>query len=483
MTPRPGAARLASDLLLALASVAGVTALGRAAHANAATIGFVYLVVVLVVALRSSLATALAASVAATGCFNYFFFPPVGTFTIADPSNWVALGTFFLASFVVTRLVARSERRAREAESRRREVEALYDLSVDLFTSTNRIGGVGEAAGRALRTLGARGSGLQVLSEGGSGPRLERVFGGAEPPENALVVESVARRGEVVEVPAPGGERDVYLPLVLGGRPVGVLVAHGIRSGGAALQSVGRLVALAVERERFLAERLHMDSLRESDALKTSILRAVSHDLRSPVTAIRAGLEGLRRRTPEGETLSGLVSVSREAERLSRRIDNLLAMARLDAGTLAPAPEPVPAGDLFRAALEQLPLVLAGRRVDASVEAETPDVYADPVLAVEVLVNLLENAARVSPADSAIELLAAPDPFDAARVQLDVRDRGPGVPPGLRTGAAPGDTGAGLGLEICRGLARALSGSVVHLGRPGGGTIARFEVPAARMAP
>ena len=174
--------------------------------------------------------------------------------------------------------------------------------------------------------------------------------------------------------------------------------------------------------------------------------------------------------------------VARETERLSRRIDNLLAKARLDAGAYVPHPEPSPAADLFRAVREALPFVLAGRDVEVSVPVETPDVWADPALAVEILTNLLENAVRAAPPGTALSLAAASSPLDPSRVRLEILDRGPGVPHEIR-GGTPSPAGemarGGLGLEICRSLARALGGQVAILDRPGGGTIARLELPAA----
>jgi len=310
------------------------------------------------VATRFGLAASAAASLVATACYNYYFLPPHGAWTIADPQNWAALAVFLVASVLVSRLVARERRRAEEAEERRREIEAL-----------------------------------------------------------------------------------------------------------------------SAEREKFLEERAHLEALRESDALKTSLLRAVSHDLRTPITAIRMGLERLGR----GADRDTVDEVARETERLSRRIDNLLAMARLDAGAYAPRPEPSPAADLFRAAREALPHVLAGRDVQVSVAEGTPDAWTDPALTVEILTNLLENAVRAAPAGTPLSLAASPSPLDSRRVRLEVLDRGPGVPAEIRTGsAAPGDVGrVGLGLAICDSLARALGGQVLLLDRPGGGTTARFELPAA----
>jgi two-component system, OmpR family, sensor histidine kinase KdpD len=384
----------------------------------------------------------------------------------------------------VSRLVANEQRRAEEAEARRKEMEALYELSVDLFVATNRVGALGDAAGRALRSIGAQGGAL-VLFPGLSGRGDVVVATGDHRLDGPdALLESVGRSGETVEVPAADGARDAYLPLALGGHASGVLLVRGTRADRHALASVGRLVALAVEREKFLEERTHLEALRESDSLKTSLLRAVSHDLRTPLTAIRLGLERLRRSSAD---TAGVDAVSAETERLSRRIDNLLAMGRLDAGTYVPRPEPAPPADLFRATLESLPLVLAGRSVGVSVAPETPDVLADPTLAVEILANLLENAARAAAPPAALELAAEPHPTDAGRVRLDVRDRGAGVPAEVKraasSGASPAEAGrGGLGLVICASLARAMGGSVALLDRPGGGTIARLDLPAAPEA-
>ncbi len=451
--------------------------MGRAFEANATTAGFVFLIAVLGAAVARGFVAGTAASVAAALAFNFFFLPPIGTFTIAHASNWVALGAFLVASTVTSRLVAQARQRAAEADARRAEVEALYDLSIDLFAATNRVGALGVAAGRALRTIGAAGGGLVLFRDGPGHADVVFDLAGSLAPDDSLI-ETVGRRGETAEVPAPDGARDVYLPLAVGGKPTGVLVARGTRAEKAALESVGRLVALAVERDRFLRERDHLEALRESDSLKTSLLRAVSHDLRTPMTAIRMGLERLSR----GGGKETFDEVARETERLSRRIDNLLAKARLDAGAYVPHPEPSPAADLFRAVREALPFVLAGRDVEVSVPVETPDVWADPALAVEILTNLLENAVRAAPPGTALSLAAAASPLDPSRVRLEILDRGPGVPHEMR-GGAPSPAGetarAGLGLEICRSLAHALGGQVVILDRPGGGTVARLELPAA----
>jgi two-component system sensor histidine kinase KdpD len=459
-------------------AVALVTGVGRWAGANAPTIVSFYLVAVLGLAAWGGWAVGATASVAAMLCFNYFFLPPLGTLTIAEPANWVALLSFLIASTFASRLVTTARRQAGEAQRRRREVEILYELSFALFAVSQRPGVLGEAAARTLRALGAD-SGLLLLGDG-----VEAASAVGEP----IATEEAALR-EVREsrhIVDRGSQ--IYLPLEVGGTLNGVLVARGAGVPRTVLEPAGRLLGLAVERERLLAESAHLEAMRESDVLKTSLLRAVSHDLRTPLTTMRLEIESLDRRLAgQPEALASVRGLSLEQERLARRIDNLLSMARLEAGVARPRPEPVPAASLFRAARESLALVLAGRQIETRVEPRCPDLWTDPSLTLEVLVNLLENAARAASPDRPIEIAAGPA---AEGVWVEVRDRGPGLPAGVRRllesprdprrTAESGDSASGgLGLRIAQGLLRANDGALALLDRPGGGTIARLTLPAA----
>ncbi len=477
--------------LAAPLAVAAVTALGRWAGANAPTIGSIYLVAVLGLAAWGGWAVGATASVAAMLCFNYFFLPPLGTLTIAEPANWVALLSFLVASTFASRLVATARRQADEAQQRRRQVETLYDLCFGLFTASQRSGALGEAAARTLAAIEAS-AGVLFLGEG---DEVASIIGdlGEEPIEVSPEAAAEARASHrIVEGEADGG-RITYLPLEIGGVLTGLLVARGALAPRAVLAPAARLLALAVERERLLAESAHLVAMRESDTLKTSLLRAVSHDLRTPLTAMRLEIESLERHLADDREGRAIVQgLSLEQERLARRIDNLLSLARLEAGVARPHPEPVPAASLFRAARESLALILAGRPLALAVAADCPELWADPALALEVLVNLLENAARAAPPQKPLELAAGPglDGRDAAgSVWIEVRDRGPGLPPGvrrllaspreLRSAGDSGDSAAGgLGLQIARGLAAANGGALALLERAGGGTIARLTLPA-----
>src|SRR5713226_2512860 len=159
------------------------------------------------------------------------------------------------------------------------------------------------------------------------------------------------------------------------------------------------------ELEMVIAENAHLQAVRESEAMKTSLLRAISHDLTTPITAITLRTESLRRHAADdADLLEDLSAIAEETSRLRRRIDNLLSMARLEAGKAMPHREPTPPADIFRAARENLPLVFAARTIAMNVAADCPDANVDPSLALEILVNLLENAHRVSPPAETIEL-------------------------------------------------------------------------------
>lgn len=472
--------------LMALAGTAAVTAAGRGLQLNPQTIGFAFLIVVLLTSLRGGLLTGVVASIVSTLCYNFFFFPPLYTFVIHDESNWVALAAFLVTSIVVSRLVLSAQTHGRRAEDRSAELETLYGLSVDLFSVASHVGALGEAAGRALALLGAREGGLVVFE----GPRQNILHWTGEASEEiAQRIATVRRQLHAPLQTASSLGRDVYLPLVIGGETTGVLVARGTPASIAALVSASRLVALALERERLLEKSAHVEALRQSEELKTSLLRAISHDLTTPLTALTIHTEALRRKASADEELRATVSgITSETGRLRRRIGNLLAMARLEAGKSRPHPEPTPPADLFRAARENLPLVFESRRVIVRVDDECPDVYADPSLLLEVLVNLIENAHQASPAGAPLDLLAHGHPFDPSQVRLEVRDRGPGLPAGVTdtdgniVASAAGDVAQrGLGLEIARSLTVANCGTISIGPRDGGGTVARLDMPAARL--
>jgi two-component system sensor histidine kinase KdpD len=274
-------------------------------------------------------------------------------------------------------------------------------------------------------------------------------------------------------------ERDIFVPLLVRGQSMGVLVCIGTRAARSAVESVAKVLTLALERQELLRERAHIQALRESEALKTALLRAVSHDLSTPLTAIGFQIDALKRLVAGQEALANVGELEAEASRLRRRIEDLLALGRLEAGNVVPRPEPVPPADLFRSARESLSLLR--RPLHLRIDEDCPEIFADPSLALEIVVNLLENADRASAEGVPVELVArAAD----GNVLLGVLDRGrgiPQVPPGREIEASD-VLPRGLGLEIAQRFAAASGGSVRLESRPGGGVAAWVHLPAAPVA-
>jgi two-component system sensor histidine kinase KdpD len=454
-------------ILLSALAVAAATAAARLAGFNPPTAGFLFLLVVLFSATVGGLSAGVASSILATVAFNYFFFPPIGTFHIADAENWLALAAFLVVSTVASRLVTLARAQAERAGARATEVQTLYDLSVELFLVASGEDALARVASRALKATGARNGGVALFGQDGEPRWLGWIT--AQPDEAVEKrVRSVRVHRQTLEFSTSGG-RDLYVPFSATGE-LGVLVALRTTATRAAVESTARLLTLAMERGQLLAQRAHVEALRESESMKTALLRAVSHDLATPLTAITVQVASLQRQLAGHPTSKTLGLLADEVARLKRRIDNLLSMARLETGSVAPRPEPIPSPDLFRAARENLG---AAGVFTVRVEPGCPDVFADPSLALEIIVNLVENARRASPPGETVELVAETDPDDPERVRLGVLDRGTGI------GQAPDAPPRGLGLEIARRFAEASGGAVTIQPRSGGGTSVWVTLPSA----
>jgi two-component system, OmpR family, sensor histidine kinase KdpD len=403
---------------------------------------------------------------------------------VDDPENWIALATFLLTSLLANRLLVRERVQAASARTSHEEIEALYEMSVALLRGTGGIEHIGDAAARYLGRIGASSGGVILF---GASPQHQQVLAWCGLPisdEVEDIAAGVGRHGRMTDIPSRFG-RDVCIPLMVAGRVRAALVARSAALTRSALESAANLLAFAIERNRFLHERAHVEALRETSELKTSLLQAVSHDLKSPLTVLAVESEALDRiGVAEGRAAAHVRTIRDEVARLHRRIENLLSVARSEAGIVAPRTEPTPAADLFRAARESLRTLTDGRAISTTVRDDTPDLLVDPSLALEIVINLLENADRASSASSAIELSASPSDDLQGRVWIEVRDRGSGLDAEqlrrVRTLDASATGGGGMGIELARTLALLSGGSVEWFARPDGGTIARLDLPAAR---
>jgi two-component system sensor histidine kinase KdpD len=419
------------------------------------SLGVLYVFAVLPVAVLFGLAYALPVSIASILAFDWFFLPPRHTFELRDSENWVALAVYLATSVVVSELAAGARRRAAEAEQRERESALLADVSAGLLEAAHVQSELRRIAAGVARVLGA--------------------------PRGSIEVESRRR---------PDGGEKAY-DLAVGDRHVGRLFLEAGAEPAVAdrvLPAVASVLAVAIDRERFAARALETEALRRSDRMKTAILRAVSHDLRSPLTAIVAAAEGLESRSlvlTEDDRAALLATIRSEAERLDRLVANLLDLSRLEAGAAKPRPELWAVDALVARALEDLGE--GARRVDVSLPAETLAVRVDGAQIERVLVNLLDNALKHSSPSDSVELGVEGDAGDAI---VRVVDRGPGLSdqdlerifePFERAGREPVGRGSGLGLAIARGFAAVNGGRLWAQSPPGGGAEFVLALPQAQV--
>jgi two-component system sensor histidine kinase KdpD len=481
----------------ALTALAAVTLLLRAGlHvSNAATISVTYLLLVLLVAATSRLAIAVVTSIAAMLCLNFFFLPPVGTFTIADPHNWVALCAFLVVSLVASHLSAVARARTDEAVGRRNELARLFDLSRDVLMITDSREALADLARAISRRFDLEFVAVAVPRDGDwdvfqAGARTieldtRQLAGAYAAAQTTLEFDAYARTYAGHRTTTVAGEVVRLVPLRLGTKPIGVLAAAGRPVEAGTLDTLAGVVAIAIERAHFLEERKAGELTRQSEQLKTALLASLSHDLRTPLTAIRIAAGNLKAsELAAADRVDQSDVILSEAERLTRLFENLLEMARIDAGVIDSELRWTHPSEIVAAAREQVEQTLQGHKLEVTIEPDLP-VRLDPRLTATALAHLLENAAQYSPPGSAVRLTVR---VGRDGLTLQVRDHGPGIAaadlPHLferfyRGSAARSRTsGTGMGLWIVRGLLAAENGRVWAEDCADGGAQFTIVVPA-----
>jgi two-component system sensor histidine kinase KdpD len=450
----------------ALAAVAAVTtAYTRWLDVtNATTIALSFLLIVLVVAATCRLWVALLTSVAAMLCINFFFLPPLRTLTIGDPQNWVALITFLAVSLVASNLSSVARTRTNEAVARRDEVARLFDLSRDIFLLTDGDETIGPLANLIARRFALdyvaiclpQGDDWRIAEGGSLMLALDRSG------LSAAMTESEKHQSMDI-----AGHQVRLVPLRFGARAVGVLAAAGRPIEAGTLDAIGGIAAIAVERAQFLTERKATELSRRSEELKSALLASLAHDLRTPLTAIRVAATNLQASWPSDEERreqSALVLT--EVGRLTRLFQNILEMARIDAGAIGADLRWVHPSEIVAAARDQVGDTLARHELRTDVESDRL-VRVDPRLTATALAHLLENAAQYTPPGSPVEVTAA---VTDAGLVIRVRDRGPGIAthdlPHIferfyRGAEAKAHvSGTGMGLSIAQGMVAAERGHI-----------------------
>lgn len=476
-------AALTGGALTRVAVVLGIVAamtftFFRLIPVNATTTGFAYLVAILFTAARWGLVEAIVGSVASVLCFNFFFFPPIGTFTVADPQNWVALFAFLATAITASQLSAQVRKRALEAQNRQKEMEKLYALSRSLLLIEPLQSVPRHLANQVAQCFGASAVALYDRTAGElyrSGPED---FPGLDDQ-----LRQAAVQGTLFHNPATG---TVITAIRLGSEPIGSLGISGVELSDSALQSLANLAAIGLERARAQEAAGRAEAARQSEELKSTLLDAIAHEFKTPLTTIKAATTALLSDDPpKPQRQKGFITiVDEEADRLSRLVTDAIQMARIEAGRVQLRRENCSIGEIIARVVENMDSALAERKVELRISRELRDAPADGELIELAVRQLLDNAVKYSPGCSPISISAE---LREGSVMVSVADHGPGIPDAERLrifekfyrARAPHHQipGAGLGLAIAREIVHAHNGEIWVESRPGHGSVFRFSLP------
>ncbi len=458
----PGAALVGLEIVAAVALASGgVAALQSSTGVQGLAI--LYLLAVLAIAIRRGLVPALITAVLSSLTFNYFFLPPRHELAIAHSQDVVELVVLLIAAVVVGRLAAVARERAAEAEARaglaadrEREAKLLAEVASAILA--------GESVGAQLESIGKR-----------------------------IALATGAGRARVVIGPVPAPQPDeTTVPLQVRAGNAWLYLTGDVGWEPAAIERVaepiGRLIDVAVERERVSERAADSEAARRAEVTKTAILHAISHDLRSPLTAITTAGSALALGVSEAERTELVEVIESESARLAKLVDDLLDLSRIESGAVAPQADWCDLHDVVASAAAH---TSGEHPIEFRLPADLPLVRADAAQLERVFSNLIENAVKFSPPGAPVRITGG---ASAGRVAVRVADQGSGIPRRYRSqvfepffrarderagGSGGGPGGSGLGLAICRGFVEANGGRIVLQTGRDTGTIFTVSFPVA----
>jgi two-component system sensor histidine kinase KdpD len=445
------------------------------------------LLLVLFLAARWGLRYAVATSVAATGAYNFYFLPPIGTFTIGDPQNWLGIFVFLTVAVVGSRLSERAREEAEDARRRQRELEVLYGLSRQLLQAENVAGLLNAISPAIMLVTRADAIVLYLLD----GDRRYMAGDGAEIQMDDIGLRQLAQTlpsAEMVGLQA-------RIPLRVGVRPRGLLLIYGL-SGGVrvsteTLEAIGGLISVSIDRAQALEDVTRGEAAKESERLRSLMIDSITHELRTPLTAIKAAASTLLLPKGMGHTLDGeeqrelLTVIDEESDRLNQLVTEAVEMAQLDTREVHMTFAPTAVGAVVERALANCSSLLDSREVKVRLPT-LPLVKADEEFITKVLTNLIENAAKYSPAGSPISISAE---RKDGMVSVNVADRGIGIDLSEQSliferfyrASVPSQQtwGTGMGLAISRAIIDAHHGTLSVTSQLGEGSVFSFTLPVA----
>ena len=471
----------AGSWITTFGALAGIVLLyQRWLHVNPTTVALTLVLFVLLVAAKLSLRCALTASVAAAACYNFYFLPPVGTFTVSDPQNWLALFAFLATSVVGSRLAQKVRNEAEQARVGERELEVLFALSRELLQTQN----VAELLTvlPLLVNMAARvESSTLYLLEG------DRIYQAGAHPTTPVETAHLRQLALTLMSPEVLPSGAVHIPLRAGVRPRGLLKLMDVRLSQKTLEAIGGLTSVALDRVQALEDVARSEATRESERLRTLILDTITHELRTPLTSIK-GATGTLLAMDEVEPQARhelLIIIEEEADRLNRLVSRATEMAQIESQEVHMSFAPVDLQGVVAEAQESCAWVSAAHPLTVALPVSRR-VMADRIMIAKVICNLLENAAKYSEAGAPIFVSA--EEKDGFLV-TSVADRGKGISPAeqdfifdrlYRSQVHRDQTsGTGMGLAISRAIIKAHNGSLTVTSQVDHGSVFSFSLPTS----
>jgi two-component system sensor histidine kinase KdpD len=419
-TPISAPLRYAFRTAGAAVSVLALTAFDlRLIHANSATAGFTFIVLILGLATWVGLRESITASLLSVAVYNFFFLPPVGTFTIADPQNWVALFAFLATAITVSQLSSNARRKAEEARARQDELERMYDFSRGLILGKEDRSLADQIISQIFESFGVQGARFYDSATG----ITSKIEGAESVFQDSQLVE-VANSGRVWKDESAAA---LIVPVRLGGASLGSLgLAGKMALSEVGLQAVAQLIAIAIERARVQEIAARNEATRENEQLKSTLLDALAHEFKTPLTSVKAATTTLLSATTLNvlEQRELISIVNEEADRMTRLVNDSIELARMGTETLALQKELCTPEQIIFSALEELRSLFEGRNVKVAIDSDLPLIMVDRALSELALRQILNNALKYSPADSEIEVEAVKS---EGFVTVSVSNRGPGI--------------------------------------------------------
>ncbi len=470
----------AQRFLVATVAVAAITFFYvKLVHVNPTTVGFSFLLAVLAVAATWGLRYAVFMAVLATLTYNYFFLPPVGHFTIADPQNWVALFAFLITAMIASHLSDRARREALNAVHRRQDVERLYSFSQELLATDNILELLNGIPARVAEILDATAAAIYLND------RATTYYSDLAAP--GLIASDMLRETADRGAPRVDTERGVsFVALRVGVRSVGSIGVVGGSVTRETLDAVASLIAIAIERAGAVEKLSRNEAARQSETLRTALLDSVTHEFRTPLTSILASAKALLTddELDEDGKRELLTVINEEGERLNRLVGEAAEMAQIDAHQVTLDMQPYSMRDAIDGAIEESGRALQSHPVDIDVPDHLPLARMDLRRIQEVISHLIDNAGKYAPAGTPIHIsVEARD----GKLRTSVADHGPGIDEfeqGLifdkfyRGRGQRLVHGTGMGLAIIKAIVEAHGGSVGVTSQLGHGSVFYFSVPA-----